>query len=69
MFFNATLKNLFDPSVFASIDPSNPEPLIFKKAHLKYDHTLTLTFNKNLLGLKKKFIDMFIDSMVIHLGA
>lgn len=69
MFFNATLKAMFDPSTFANIDPNNPEPLIFKKAHLKFDHTLTLTFNKNLLGLKKRYVDMFVDSTVIYLGA
>lgn len=69
MFFNATLKTMFDPSAFSSIDPNDPEPLIFRKAHLGFDHTLTLIFNKKLLRLRTKFLDLFLDSNVIYLAA
>ena len=60
---------MFPASMLASLDLNNDEPLILKEAKLDENHKLTLIFNKNLLRIKKEYIDKFIDERIIYIGA
>lgn len=53
----------------SSIDFANNEPLSLVKASIDFNHVLTLKFNKNLIRIKKEYLDKLIDESVIYLVA
>lgn len=69
LFNNKTLNAMFPSSLLSSLDLNNNEPLILKDAKLDEKHKLKLIFNKNLLRIKKKYVDRYIDETIIYLGA
>ena len=60
---------MFDQKAMSSVDFSNNEPLSLITASVDLNHLLTLKFNKNLIRIKKEYLDQLIDETIVYLVA